>query len=173
LLNKEEIKEKISLITIKDIDDDFVDNLFRKNHKRKRNDDESREKKQRRKTLKNTKGVIIKKTRPYYMKGAYEHIDANICISEIMKIYRQVVDATDEEFDQLYSLLMSNFLKYPDPSWFTKYSSKIEHNNDFFINSPTITNQHYLDIVYKILIRREEDPKLEEKIGNIFDTIEI
>ncbi|CAG8819103.1 3046_t:CDS:1, partial [Racocetra fulgida] len=135
--------------------------------------DEPQEKKRRRKTLRNIKDIIIPKVRPFYMKGAYEHIDANICISEIMKLYRQIVDATDEEFNQLYSLLMSNFLKYPEPSWLTKYSSKIEHNNDFFINSPTITNQQFLDIVYKILIRREEDPKLEEKIGNIFNTIEI
>ncbi|CAG8729141.1 13234_t:CDS:2 [Cetraspora pellucida] len=42
-----------------------------------------------------------------------------------------------------------------------------------FLRSLTITKQHFLDIAFKILIKRDEDLRLDGKIGNIFDDNEV
>ncbi|CAG8472327.1 13310_t:CDS:2, partial [Cetraspora pellucida] len=131
-------------------------------------------KKQRKlKNIKEDVNIIIPKTRPIFFKQGYQYVDLTICVNELLKLYKALVPSTDKEINTLRSLLLNNIIKYPDSSIFNKYDIKTEQTNNFFINAQTITKQHFLDIVFKILIKRDEDSRLDAKIGNIFDELEV
>ncbi|CAG8490622.1 15329_t:CDS:2, partial [Cetraspora pellucida] len=133
-------------------------------------------KKQKRRKLKHIKedvNALIPKTRPIYMKGSNEIINIPICIEAILNIYKVIVSATDDEIGALRSQLLNEIIKYPDPSFFNRYTSKTYRDNEFFINLNKITKQHFLDIVYRILVNRDKYLRLDEKIENIFDDLEV
>ncbi|CAG8629820.1 10038_t:CDS:1, partial [Gigaspora rosea] len=44
--------------------------------------------------------------------------------------------------------------------------------NDFFKKVKYLTKQHYLDIVYRVLVLRDLDFELDDIIENIFDSLE-
>ncbi|CAG8508441.1 12613_t:CDS:2 [Cetraspora pellucida] len=80
-------------------------------------------------------------------------IEPLICVNEILKVYKNVIPTTEEEISYLRSLLLNNIIKYPSSSYFTIYDHKVEQEDNFFINARTITQQYFLDIVYRILVK--------------------
>ncbi|CAG8819589.1 24971_t:CDS:2, partial [Cetraspora pellucida] len=186
-------KQFHSICDIEDVNE-FVNNIIKKNYlykqikeifdqeddiARKEDDFEqpdNKKQKQAPRKMKNVRegiNIIIPKTRLFLMRQGYQTLDIKICVEELLKLYKAIIIASDKEISFLRSLLLNNIIKYSDPSIFNRYDIKSEQNNKFFINSRTITKQHFLDIVFKILIKRDRDLRLDEKIGNIFDDTEV
>ncbi|CAG8794821.1 11304_t:CDS:1, partial [Dentiscutata erythropus] len=77
-----------------------------------------------------------------------------LTISAIFDIYKEVVNMSDEEMKNLKTIIINNLDNYLDVSWFTAYSSALATSIDFYKKAKTryFTKQHFLDIVYKILV---------------------
>ncbi|CAG8634042.1 25230_t:CDS:2 [Dentiscutata erythropus] len=75
-----------------------------------------------------------------------------LTISAIFDIYKEVVNLHGRQYSSVLATLI-DFYKKAKARYFTK--------------------QHFLDIVYKILVLQSSDLELNELIENIFDGLEV
>ncbi|CAG8821616.1 27680_t:CDS:1, partial [Dentiscutata erythropus] len=112
----------------------------------------------------------MSKTRPFFVKNYIEDIHSSpLVIAAILEIYEKIVFTTEEELIVIKNLITNNINNYPDPTWRTRYSHLKIYDNDHYKSASIITKQHYLDIVFRILVQRNLDLELNKLIGNIFD----
>ncbi|CAG8826975.1 6683_t:CDS:2, partial [Cetraspora pellucida] len=171
--NERTFFKKIRLLVKNQIHLNIIDKILGKEDNFEQPDNKKQKQAPRKmKNIREDINIIISKTKPFLMRQGYQTLDIKICVEEILKLYKAIIIVSDKEISFLRSLLLNNIIKYPDPSIFNRYDIKSEQNNEFFINLRTITKQYFLNIVFKILIKRDRDLRLDEKIGIIFDDTE-
>ncbi|RIB03323.1 hypothetical protein C2G38_2225453 [Gigaspora rosea] len=121
---------------------------------------------------KNYKKELISNIRPIIYRGGIENIVIPLTISSLLDLYIKVVDTNQEELKKIETIILTHLNNYPDITWFTFYKPT-DKTNDFFKKAKYLTKQHYLDIVYRILVLRDLDLELDDIIENIFDVYRI
>lgn len=121
---------------------------------------------------KDYKKELISNIRPMIYRGGIENIVIPLTISSLLDLYIKVVDTNQEELKKIETIILTHLNNYPDATWFTFYKPT-DKTNDFFKKAKYLTKQHYLDIVYRILVLRDLDLELDDLIKNIFDGLEI
>ncbi|CAG8756695.1 5835_t:CDS:2, partial [Dentiscutata erythropus] len=91
-------------------------------------------------------------------------------IDSVISCYKEVVEVSKEELSQIKKLILEQFSKQSDlhgVGVFFRFSPE----GDFkYKMSPDPLNKHqFVYVIYRILVERVDDERLEYKVNNIFD----
>ncbi|CAG8462569.1 21910_t:CDS:1, partial [Dentiscutata erythropus] len=91
----------------------------------------------------------------------------------VISYYKEVVEASDEELKQIKKLIIRQFSKQPEVGYFGGFFTFFPEGDFKYKMSLDPLNKHqFMYVIYRILVERVINERLEYKVNNIFDQLD-
>ncbi|CAG8562546.1 18507_t:CDS:1 [Dentiscutata erythropus] len=94
-------------------------------------------------------------------------------IDSVLSCYKEVVETNEDELNKIKRLVLEQFYKQTDVSLMGAFFRFTPEGEFKYKMSPDLLNKHqFVYVIYRILVERVSDERLEYKVNNIFDQLD-